>query len=242
VKDPDDGGRSYYRNISLVSAWAHAPFMHNNAIGPELCAKPANPANDFYRSPYVDADKQTLPAGKAPACWAYDPSVEGRFKLFVASAEELLNPASRAPKLARFDKDVVIPIGPRLWDGDEERQVVGFTVTIPAGTSVGGMANLQHKQLAGDLVLALRNPDALDAKLTKRLGADRAKAVAADLRSLGAAAVKNPASLVTAVRSRPELLAAYSSCTADIENVGHRFGEDLSDRDKKALIAFLATL
>ena len=242
VKDPDDGGRSYYRNISLVSVWAHAPFMHNNALGPELCGKPANQANSFYRSPYVGADKQTVPADKAPACWAYDPSVDGRFKLFVASAEELLNPAHRTPKLARFDKDVTIPIGPRLWDGAEERQVVGFVVTIPAGTSVSGMANLQHKQLAGDLVLALRDPDALDAKLTKRLGAERAKSVAADLRSFGAAAVKDPASLVTAIRSRPELLAAYTSCTADIENAGHRFGEDLSDRDKKALIAFLATL
>ena len=30
------GGRGYYRNISLLSAWAHAPFMHNNAIGPEI--------------------------------------------------------------------------------------------------------------------------------------------------------------------------------------------------------------
>ena len=35
---------------------------------------------------------------------------------------------------------------------------------------------------------------------------------------------------------------AYSSCTADVENDGHRFGEDLPDADKKALIAFLATL
>ena len=55
IKEPHDGGRGYYRNISLLSAWAHAPFMHNNAIGPELCGKPANRDNDFYRSPYVDA-------------------------------------------------------------------------------------------------------------------------------------------------------------------------------------------
>ena len=26
-----DGGRGYYRNISLLSVWAHAPFLHNNA-------------------------------------------------------------------------------------------------------------------------------------------------------------------------------------------------------------------
>jgi hypothetical protein len=45
------------------------------------------------------------------------------------------------------------------------------------------------------------------------------------------------------VRKRlPVLLDAYSSCTADVENAGHRFGEDLTDSDKNALTAFLATL
>ncbi|MCC2663257.1 MAG: hypothetical protein K0S35_1179, partial [Geminicoccaceae bacterium] len=34
----------------------------------------------------------------------------------------------------------------------------------------------------------------------------------------------------------------YSNSRARIENAGHRFGEDLSDADKKALTAFLATL
>src|SRR6185503_9849430 len=33
-------GRGYYRPPSLLSVWAHAPFMHNNAVGPELCGKP----------------------------------------------------------------------------------------------------------------------------------------------------------------------------------------------------------
>jgi hypothetical protein len=40
----------------------------------------------------------------------------------------------------------------------------------------------------------------------------------------------------------PLLGEVYSSCNAEIENDGHRFGEDLSPSDKKALIAFLATL
>ena len=76
----------------------------------------------------------------------------------------------------------------------------------------------------------------------KQLGAEQGKLVAEDLRSLMGEAVKDPSKLVDAVRSRPRLLTVYSSCFADIENEGHRFGEDLSDRDKKALIAFLATL
>ena len=84
--------------------------MHNNALGPEICGKPKNAENFFYRSPYVDPQtKATLAADKAPACWPYDPSVEGRFKLFVASMEELLNPAKRIPKITRFDVDVPLP-------------------------------------------------------------------------------------------------------------------------------------
>ena len=37
------GGRGYYRPPSLLSVWAYAPFMHNNAIGPEVCGKPVEP-------------------------------------------------------------------------------------------------------------------------------------------------------------------------------------------------------
>ena len=34
----------------------------------------------------------------------------------------------------------------------------------------------------------------------------------------------------------------YETCTQVVENEGHRFGEDLSELDKKALTAFIATL
>ncbi len=37
ILEPHDGGRGYYRNVSLVNLWAHAPFLHNNSVGPELC-------------------------------------------------------------------------------------------------------------------------------------------------------------------------------------------------------------
>src|SRR3546814_15769511 len=46
LREAHDGGRSYYRNISLLSLWAYAPFMHNNAVGPEICGKPHNKEND----------------------------------------------------------------------------------------------------------------------------------------------------------------------------------------------------
>jgi len=44
------------------------------------------------------------------------------------------------------------------------------------------------------------------------------------------------------MRKHRKLIEFYSSCTADVENDGHTFGEDLPEADKKALIAFLATL
>jgi hypothetical protein len=242
IKEPHDGGRGYYRNISLLSVWAHAPFMHDNGIGPELCGKPANKANDFYRSPYVDANGKTLAADKAPACWAYDPSVEGRFKLYVASMEELLNPGKRVPKVSRFDQDVHIALGPRTWDGNEEKQVLGFSVVLPAGTSVGALASFQHKAFVNDIILAKLKPDELNAKLVKQFGDVEGKKVAAELDAVTSEMAKDPERLVDAIRRFPRLVEIYSSCTDYVENKGHPFGEDLPDRDKKALIAFLATL
>ncbi len=54
--------------------------------------------------------------------------------------------------------------------------------------------------------------------------------------------MRRPAQMVEAVRKHPDLLVVYSSCTADVENDGHRFGEGLTAADKLALTAFLATI
>lgn len=243
LKEAADGGRSYYRNISLVSVWAHAPFMHNNALGPEICGQPRNRDNFFYRSPYVDRQtKATLPADKAPACWPYDPSVEGRFRLYVASMEELLDPARRVPKITRFDVDVPLPIGLRTVEDGQAKMLAGLTIVLPAGMNSAGLGNFDHKAFVRDLVELKRRPDALNARLGKQLGDDEAKKLVADLQSAAAALLKQPERPIETMRQFPRLVEAYSSCLADIENDGHRFGEDLPDADKKALIAFLATL
>jgi hypothetical protein len=242
ITEPHDGGRGYYRNISLLSAWAHAPFMHNNAVGPELCGQPANRHNDFYRSPYVDAAGNSLPDAQAPACWAYDPSVEGRLRLYVASMEELLNPAARTPKISRFDQDVRMALGPRTWDGKEEKQVAGFVLVLPAGTSVNGVASLRHKALVNDLVLAKLHPDRLESRLGEELGREAGAAFATELRELAGEVISDPERLVDAVRGHPRLAQYYSSCTDLVENGGHPFGEGLSAAEKNALIAFVATL
>src|SRR5262249_53309645 len=90
-------GRGFYRPPSLLSVWAYAPFMHNNAIGPEVCGKPANKNTDFYSSPYVDQNDK--PLANAPPCLPFDPSVEGRYQLFKLSMEQLLYPDKRPRKV-----------------------------------------------------------------------------------------------------------------------------------------------
>lgn len=251
ILEPHDGGRGYYRNISLLSLWAHAPFLHNNAVGPELCGwgGQANNAYDFYRPSYVDLGKPghpLLPADQQPACWAYDPSVEGRFKLYVASMRELLNPAQRPPKVTKLDQDIVLDIGPRIFDGTEEKRLAGLTVRVPAGANAGDVGNFQHKAFIVDLIQARLHPDALQTRFAALMPAEQAQQLVTEMQNVGKAIVADPDRLVDvihAARARtPQLWQVYSSCGSEVENGGHRFGEDLSDADKNALIAFLATL
>lgn len=250
VKEPGDGGRGHYRNISLLNLWAHAPFLHNNALGPELCGKPQHAANDFYamRPRYVDGSSvKLLPAEQQPACFEYDPSVEGRYRLYKMSMQELLNPAQRIPKVTLLSEDVTLRMGPRLWDGTAKEMLLGFELTIPSeidgrGVTAGTIGNFQHKRFIVDLVRAKTAPQELEASLTQRFGKDTGAKVLADLKVITGELVGKPNALVAALKARPYLIKQiYSSCTAEIENDGHRFGEDLSEADKKALIAFLAT-
>lgn len=251
VKEPGDGGRGYYRNVSLLNLWAHAPFLHNNAMGPELCGKPKNAENDFYakRPRYVDGSNvKLLPADQQPACFEYDPSVEGRFRLYKASMEELLNPAQRIPKVTLLNEDVTLRIGPRLWDGTDKEKLLGFELTIPSeidgrGVTAGTIGNFQHKQFIVDLVRAKTDAKALEGSLAERFGTETGTRVLQDLQAIAGELVGKPNALVEALKARPYLIKQiYSSCTAEVENEGHRFGEDLPESDKKALIAFLATL
>jgi len=251
ILEPHDGGRGYYRNISLLNLWAHAPFLHNNSVGPELCGWGGDKANayELYRSSYVDTTKPGNPPlarDRQPACWQYDPSVEGRFRLYVASMQDLLNPAKRIPKATKVDQEIVLDIGPRIFDGKQETRLVGFTVRVPAGATAGNVGNFRHKDFIVDLVHAKLKPKELEARLTKVLPAQEARQLAAEMQTIGQAIVSDPDRLVEVVKEArartPALWQVYSSCSAEIENDGHRFGEDLSDADKNALIAFLATL
>ena len=234
IREPSDGGRGYYRNISLLSVWAHAPFMHNNAIGPEICG---GPEDEHYNPPYVDEKAMTLSANP-PACWPFDPSVDGRFKLYKASMGDLLNPSKRVPKITLFNRDVVIKLFPKLSDGNVERYL-DAAIVFPKGTPSSRIGNFRHKEFADDLVLSKVDFGKLEAKYVARYGPETGKTVAATIRDKAKDLVANPKSLLEV---GAELREVYSNSLMLREDDGHRFGEDLSDKDKQALIAFLATL
>jgi hypothetical protein len=145
-------------------------------------------------------------------------------------------------KISRFDQPVIMPLGPRTWDGNEERQVAGFRLVLPAGTSVGGVASFRHKAFANDLLLAKLHPDRLESRLTKDLGQQRGAALAREVKQVSGEILADPERLVGVVRNHPRIAEHYSSCTDYVENGGHPFGEGLSPADKNALIAFVATL
>ena len=227
-------GRGYYRNVSLVNVWATAPFMHNNAIGPEICGNPRNKGNEFTRARYVDADGR--PLAKQPACIPYDPSVEGRFDLYKRSMFELLHPRERGSKVTQTNEDIIVDLGIRGWDGKQEKPLLGSGyVRIPKGTDVGFIGGLMHKDFIADLYLSKRDPARLE-------GAGK-KELVPDLQRIADDVLKNPERFVAILgEKRDFLMRNYETCTQRVENEGHRFGEDLSEEDKKALTAFLATL
>jgi len=229
-----NGGRGYYRNVSLVNVWATAPFMHNNAIGPELCGKPKNQENDFFRARYVDASGKLLDT--QPACVRYDPSIEGRLNLYKLSMYELLHPKERGIKTTLTDQDVIVDLGIRAWDGRQEKPLLGFgEARIPKGSHAGFLNGFTHKEFIDDLFLAKRDPASLEAAGKKD--------IVPELRGIADDLLKNPARFVEIIKEKRDFLRSrYETCMQEVENEGHRFGEDLSEEDKKALTAFLATM
>lgn len=233
------GGRGYYRPASLLGVWAYAPFMHNNAIGPEVCGKPSDASLDLYSAPYVDKDFKPLP--NPPPCWPFDASVEGRWKLFKASMEELLHPAKRIPKVFLTDGEIVVDVAPKIRLGNVE---TGFSVRVPKDFPAVALNSLRYKDLIQDIVLAQRNPAKLEAKYEDLLTVKRFKELKEGLGKLRELMVGETGHFTLDIaKVQSEFIQAYySNVLGWVENAGHRFGEELSEREKQALIAFLATL
>ena len=113
-----EGGPGYLRNVSLLSTWSSAPFLHNNALGPY----------------------PTLPDGDP------DYTVRGRVAAFEATMRELLtsdDPAvspHREPVVARADRDLAVPT---RSDGKGF-----LTLSLDEGAPIGFASNVNpHRPL-----------------------------------------------------------------------------------------------
>jgi hypothetical protein len=235
------GGRGYARPPSLLSVWAYAPFMHNNAIGPEVCGKPANTEIDFYSSPYVDDNDK--PAANPPPCVPFATSVDGRYQLFKQSIDQLLNPAKRGRKVNLVDRDIIVDLASGVKLGPIEFD--SLSIKLPKGSPAILINSLRYKDLLQDVVLMKRDPARLAAKYNGILTPARLAELTAGLRRLGLVLLAARRGNFTYDITGPEaafIQSFYSNVLGRVENTGHRFGESLSDREKQALIAFLATL
>jgi hypothetical protein len=211
--------------------------MHNNAIGPELCG---GPDDAMYVSPYVGPERRPLPPDQAPPCWPFDPSVEGRYELFLESVDLLLNPDKRTPKVTVVSEDLILDVAPRMTVAGHD---LGLSVTVPPEVPQASLGTLRYKDLIGDSVLVLTDQDRLRAKYDGLLDDTQMDELIAGLTEVRRQVFEDTGQIVRSLREQwPFIEKYYVNSKARVENAGHTFGEDLSDDDKNALTAFLATL
>ena len=95
-------------------------------------------------------------------------------------------------------------------------------------------------------MLVNRDPTRLDAKYSTILTPARTAQLKDGLERLrlALAASRGQVTLdITQPKEQADFIQSfYSNVLGRVENSGHRFGENLSENEKKALIAFLATL
>jgi hypothetical protein len=105
---PPGGGRGYYRTPSLVSMWATAPYLHNNALGDYHVVNARTGARELFPNDGRDLAKDGSPL-------TIDTSVEGRMKMFQDGVEKLLWPQKRRYYIKRTETDCrIIELAPLL--------------------------------------------------------------------------------------------------------------------------------
>lgn len=190
--------------------------------------------NDFYASPYVDAADK--PLKNPPPCWPFDPSVGGRYKLYKASMAELLTPPEKRPrKVTLLDEDVVIEAGPSIFVDPVTEKYVPLRIVLPKETPQDEVGNLLYKQLVVDMVLGKTDFEALKAKFKDEASANEVKEMLGEF-------LTNINQPLDVIKKHEALIKKHYMTNTDfVDNGGHAFGTDLSDREKKALTAYLAT-
>lgn len=236
-------GRGHYRPISLLSVWAFAPFMHNNAVGPEICG---NAKNAFL-----------LNVENVTSCTPFDPSVEGRLKLYEQSMDMLLHPEKRGKKRTLTSEEIRIPVGPRLFDSNKNNR--GFTIVIPKGISVARVGSFRHKEFVNDLATVISGKTGIGNNISNAIG-NLFSGIGSLLGSKSAVSKETQMATEVLTQLATDLIASknheivlnvdllrklgsvYSNCTDEIEDKGHKFGAELDEKSKKDLTAFMETL
>ncbi len=137
--------------------------------------------------------------------------------------------------------DIIIDVAPDITLGDLQ---TGLSLRLPKGLPATMLNSLRYKDLIQDMVLLERDPAKLEAKYGDQLTLRRFAELKAGLESVRAnlLAQQGKALLDLSSPQNAFIQAYYANVLDRVENAGHRFGEGLSERDKRALIAFLATL
>jgi hypothetical protein len=120
----------------------------------------------------------------------------------------------------------------------------GLSLRIPKGFPAVMLNSLRYQDLLQDAVLAERDPAKLERKYQTLMTPEQLDGlkdglarIRAELLSVDGFKMLD----ITAVQSE-FIQRYYSNVLERVENAGHRFGENLSEREKRALIAFVATL
>ena len=154
------GGRGYYRNVSLLSVWAHAPFMHNNAIGPEICGRPSRPGARLLLLALRRRRRQAA-RRRRPTAGPSTRASRAATRSTSPRCRPCSTPTAALPKLFVLDRDIVIDIAPKVTLLGRD---LGLTLTIPAGFPAVDVNSLRYKDLIQDLVLVGRDPDKFERK------------------------------------------------------------------------------
>ena len=236
------------QHLAAVSAWAHAPFMHNNAIGPEICGKPKDPAVDFYFLALRRRERQA--ACRPAACWAFDPERRGPLQALQgidggtalsrpAHAEDVRSSTGTSSSTSR----------PKIKIGDLETRAHpdGYR-----GASRRSTLNiLRFKDLLQDLVLVGRDPGQFEAKYATLLSAEQREELRAGLMSWRTTAARGISwwpqggrrpGQATAGRQRLRAALLLQRCCSPSRTPATASARTSSDDEKQALIAFVATL
>jgi hypothetical protein len=121
---------------------------------------------------------------------------------------------------------------------------IGLSLILPKGKPAVMLNSLRFKDLIRDVILAKRRPAELTATYQNVLTPERLRELQQGLDRLHVRLSSNHGRLQIDISQEQSdfIQSFYSNALVRTENAGHEFGKDLSDADKQALIAFLATL